>query len=299
MISIRTLDLNLLKVFEAVYKQGSISRAAETLHMTQPAVSLALKRLRQAVGDDLFIRASRGMKPTHRAEELAGPVREALALLGEALEQGEYFDATASQRVFNIAFGRYGELDLLPRLLRTLDREGSSIGIQSVLDAGQTGVELVAAGDIDGCFDFVEPDQPQIEYCEFGAETLVVIARKDHPRLKGTISAEQYFRERHVVMTFGNERREMLEGFMATQGGTRNVIAAVNQYLATLPVVMRSDAIATVPQRMAEFEGFAPGLQVLPLPFRIPPLPTYLLWHSSRDGDRGWQWLRERILELR
>ena len=104
MINIRTLDLNLLKVFEAVYAQGSISRAAPSLHMTQPAVSLALKRLRQAVGDDLFIRAPRGMKPSHRADDIAGPVHEALALLGEALEQGEQFDPVASKRVFKIAF---------------------------------------------------------------------------------------------------------------------------------------------------------------------------------------------------
>lgn len=297
--NIRTLDLNLLKVFEAVYEQGGISRAAESLHMTQPAVSLALKRLRETIGDELFIRAHRGMKPTHRAEELAGPIREALAVVGEALEQGESFDPVASRRVFKIAFGRYGELDLLPRILNVLDGERSGISIQSVLDAGQTGVELVASGDIDGCFDFIEPVQPQVEYCEFGAENLVVIARKGHPRLKGSINLREYFSERHVVMNFGNERREILEDFMAARGGTRDVMAAVNQYLATPPVVMQSDAIATVPQRMAEFEGFAAGLQILPLPFPIPRLRTYLLWHRSRSSDMGWLWLSEKLLALR
>ena len=298
MANIRTLDLNLLKVFLAVYETGSISRAAESLHMTQPAVSLALKRLQQAIDKTLFVRAPRGMTPTHCAEELAGPAQQALDMLESVLEDSRAFDAAASNRVFKLAFGRYGELNLLPRILSLLSSAGSGIGIQSVLDQSQTGLELVASGAIDGCFDFVKPELAQVEYAVFGQETLAVIARKNHPRIQGSITKQAYFAERHVVMTFGEARRAILEDFMSTRGGTRDIMAAVHQYLAVPPVVMKSDAIAIVPQRMAEFEGFAPGLQILPVPFEMLPLTIYLMWHSSRSNDPGWQWLRDCILDL-
>ncbi|AQA17762.1 hypothetical protein BST95_05460 [Halioglobus japonicus] len=298
MRNIRTFDLNLLKVFLAVYETGSISRAAESLHMTQPAVSLALKRLQQSINKTLFVRAPRGMTPTHCAEELFEPLQHALDIVESALENSQAFDAAASNRIFKLAFGRYGELDLLPRILSLLSSAGSSIGIQSVLDQSQTGLELVASGAIDGCFDFVKPELPQVEYAIFGQEALAVIARKGHPRIRGSITKKAYFAERHVVMTFGEERRAILEDFMSTRGGTRNIMTAVHQYLAVPPVVMKSDAIAIVPQRMAQFEGFAPSLQILPVPFHIRPLTIYLMWHSSRSNDLGWQWLRGRILDL-
>lgn len=296
---LRTLDLNLLKVFDAIYRSGSISGAADTLHITQPAVSLALKRLRETVDDPLFIRARRGMKPTHRAEELAGPIEQALAVVAGALEQGQGFDPLVSSRVFRMAFGRYGEFDLLPSLLGSLHESGARVSLQSVLDQGQTGLELVTSGDIDGCFDFIEPDIKQVSYCPFSQEELVVIARLDHPRLEKSLTAKQYFHEHHVVMSFGNERRELLENFMSARGGKRKIMATVNQYLAAPSVVMHTDAIATVPRGMTTFPGFSRNLQVLSLPFDFPPLATYLLWHKSRDNDPGWLWMKEQLLALR
>lgn len=296
---LRTLDLNLLKVFDAIYTCGSISGAAQSLHITQPAVSLALKRLREAVGDPLFIRAHRGMKPTHRANELAGPIKDALRVLAEALEQGQGFDPGQSNRVFRMAFGRYGELDLLPRLLKRLHASNCSATLRSVLDEGQTGLELVAAGDIDGCFDFVEPQLAHVNHCAFSHEQLVVIARRDHPRVQGAITHEQYFDEYHVVMSFGAERRELLETYMSARGGTRKIMTAVNQYLAAPSVVAQTDALATVPMGMATFPVFKEKLQILDLPFQSPLLPTYLMWHQSRDSDPGWVWLRQQILALR
>ena len=100
-------------------------------------------------------------------------------------------------------------------------------------------------------------------------------------------------------MSFGDERRELLETYMSARGGTRKIMTAVNQYLAAPSVVAQTDALATVPMRMATFPVFRDDLQILDLPFRSPLLPTYLLWHQSRDNDPGWVWLREQILALR
>lgn len=294
-LNLRAIDLNLLTIFDAIMVEGQMSKAAERLHMTQPAASHALKRLRQTFDDELFIRTRQGMKPTPRALEIAEPIKEALALVLNTLNADQPFDPALSDRPFKIAFGRYGELILLPQILNKVNEVETAISIHSYLDDQATGIDLVKEGNIDFCFDFVMPEDARLDFCLFSEQELVVIARNKHPRLTDSISLEQYFSERHVVMSFGSERRERLQQFMSEQGGTRKILAEVNQYIAAPTVVMQTDGIATVPRQMAEFFLYQNALTVLPLPFEIPALPIYLIWHKGMNRDKGHQWLKQLI----
>jgi LysR family transcriptional activator for leuABCD operon len=298
-LNLRSIDLNLLTIFDAIMSCGQMSKAAEQLHMTQPAASHALKRLRQTFNDELFIRTRQGMKPTARAIEITPAIREVLAIIIDTLDAGNIFDPRASNRIFRIAFGRYGELNLLPQLLNTIHNFDTEIRIHSHPDEQENGLDLVRDGATDFCFDFIPPEDKRLDFCAFKDEELVVIARKNHPRLNTKISLTQFFSEKHIVMTFGNDRRELLEKFMAEQGGKRQILTEVNQYLATPTVVMQTDGIALVPRGMAEFYLYKDKLSILPLPLALPSLPTYLIWHRANNQDKGHHWLKQRIMECR
>jgi len=296
-LNLRSVDLNLLTIFDAIMTHGQMSKAAEALHMTQPAASHALKRLRHTFDDELFMRSRQGMKPTPRAQEIAGPIREILTQILDTLDSDQPFNPGESKRGFKIAFGRYGELILLPKILNQVNACPTNISVHSYLDDEETGIELVKEGNIDFCFDFVLPQDQRLDYCQFNQEELVVIARKDHPRLTTSINIEEFFAEKHIVMTFGSDRRELLQQFMAKQGGKRKILAEVNQYIAVPTLVMQTDGIAIVPRQMAEFFLYQHQLTILTLPLKIPPLPTYLIWHKAMNRDKGHSWLKELILQ--
>ncbi|MFT5032402.1 MAG: LysR family transcriptional activator for leuABCD operon [Bacteroidia bacterium] len=298
-LNLRSVDLNLLTIFDAIMTQGQMSKAAAQLHMTQPATSHALKRLRQTFGDELFIRTRNGMKPTVRAIEIAGPIQEVLLKIRDTLDVNKHFEPTESERIFKIAFGRYGELNLLPRILGKVNQVQTGISIHSHLDDQETGLESLKDGKIDFCFDFISPQDKRLDYCEFKPEEIVVIARRDHPRLggKSSITTRQFFDEKHIVMSFGSDRRELLQQFMEEQGGTRKILTEVNQYIAVPTVVMQSDGIAIVPRPMAEFFLYSDRLEIFSLPLALPSLPTYLIWHQAMSQDKGHSWLKGLIME--
>lgn len=298
-LNLRSVDLNLLTIFDAIMSQGQMSKAAEQLHMTQPATSHALKRLRQTFDDELFIRTRHGMKPTARALEIAEPIQEVLLKISDTLDTSKRFEPTESGRVFRIAFGRYGELNLLPRILEKVNQVQTAISIHSHLDDQITGLESLKDGKIDFCFDFIAPRDKHLDYCDFKPEEIVVIARRDHPRLasKSRITTKQFFEEKHVVMSFGRDRRELLEQFMEEQGGTRKILTEVNQYIAVPTVVMQSDGIAIVPRPMAEFFLYSDQLKIFRLPLDLPSLQTYLIWHQAMSRDKGHSWLKALIME--
>ena len=237
------------------------------------------------------------MKPTVRALEIAEPIREVLAKISDTFDTGQEFDPAASKRAFKIAFGRYGELKLLPSLLNKINEVDTQITIHSHLDQQETGLELTKEAEIDFCFDFIPPQDARLDFCPFRQEEIMVIARKDHPRIVNTISTKEFFNEKHIVMTFGQDRSELLEQFMEKQGGTRKILAKVNQYIAVPTTVMQTDGIAIVPKQMADFFMYENKLNVFPLPLSLPSLPIFLIWHKAMNRDKGHKWLKNIILD--
>ncbi len=298
-INLRSVDLNLLTVFDAVMEHGKLSHAANTLAMSQPAVSNAVARLRLTFHDELFIRSRHGMVPTQRANELIIPVRQALKMLQGALNPESAFDPNTSNRTFKLAMGDYGELVLLPALLSVFRQYQGDMQIQTHPEVSQHSFELVKHAQIDFYFDYKPPIEEQLNYCQIGEEEVVVIARKNHPVFKTSLSHDDYMNAKHIILKFNHHSLTMLEDFLRVNKRIpRKVMAQVRQYVAIPGLITHTDCIATVPKKMAEYYAQREAINVFPFPFELEKTPTYMIWHKSMNQDSGHLWLKEQILTL-
>ncbi len=296
---LRSVDLNLLTVFDAVMREPNFSAAAVSLGMTQPAVSNAVARLRDTFGDALFVRGRHGMTPTPRARELVGPVREALDIIRGALDPAADFDPSRSDRVFHLALGDYGELVLLPFLLRRLRDCGGNLAIHTYPEHDPESLALVKEGRLDFFFDYRPPEDDQLDACVLGEEEAVVIARRRHPVVKRRLTKKMYLEAGHVVLGRPHPNQTLLEALWRDRGPLpRRVAARVRQYAAMPRLVAQSDCLATVPRRMAEQAARGLPIAIHRLPFDLGPIPTWMVWNRALERDKGHAWLKQAILEI-
>jgi len=298
-VNLRSVDLNLLTVFDAVIQEGKMSAAAQALNMTQPAVSNAVARLRLTFDDELFIRSRYGMSPTPKASELIGPIREALNIIRATLDPSVEFDPASSTRAFNLAIGDYGELILLPALLRIFSECGGDMSIHTYPEHDDESLQLVKQGKLDFFFDYHPPQGDQLDYCAIGEDEVVVIARNNHPQLKGKLTKKDYLAGKHVVLKQGDQSATLLDMLWEDQTlAPRKVMAKVRQYVAMPGLVTQTDCLATVPLRMAEQYAQSYALTIHPFPFNLSTVTSYMIWHRSLARDKGHRWLKNIILDL-
>ena len=298
-INLRSVDLNLLTVFDAVMEHGKLSHAADKLAMSQPAVSNAVARLRLTFHDELFIRSRHGMVPTQRATELIIPVRQALKILQTTLSPDNAFNPNESTRTFKLAIGDYGELILLPALLSIFSHYKGALQIQTFPEVTSQSFDLVKQGQIDFYFDYKPPIEDQLDYCQIGEEEVVVIARENHPRFKTALSHNDYMDALHIILNFHHHSLTMLEDFLRVNKRIpRKVMAEVRQYVAIPGLITHTDCIATVPRKMAEYYAQREAIKIFPFPFEMEKTPTYMIWHKAMNQDQAHLWLKNQILGL-
>ena len=298
-VNLRSVDLNLLTVFDAVMQTGKMSEAAERLGMTQPAVSNAIARLRLTFKDELFIRSRYGMVPTPRAKALQEPIVEALSLIRGTFDDARSFDPHRSERNFKLAIGDYGELILLPALLGVFDQFGGKLSISTYPEVVRESLEMVKMGQLDFHFDFREPQDRQLKYSLLSEEEIVVIARRGHPRFSGQLSQQEYLEADHIVLRFASGKRTLLDEILNLKKPiARKVKAEVKQYIAVPSLVTQTDCIATVPKRMADHYALREQMVVHPFPFPIPRPKSYMIWNRVMENDPGHRWLKDLILSL-
>lgn len=298
MINLRSLDLNLLLVFDAIHGEGSISKAAHKLHLSQPAVSNALARLRERLGDPLFERHARGMQPTPRAKLLAGPVRQALTTLERGLRQDDAFDASRSEREFVIALEDYGEAVILPGFVRWLAEAAPGVRLRIRPEASAQLEAELREGTVDLALGyFALPGAGWHNRCVL-TERLTTLARRDHPRVGQPLTLAQYLGLSHVVLAAPANARPMIDLALAKRGLQRRIAVAVPHFLSMPMLVSGSDLLCTLPERMGLLWADAFGLSAHALPLRTPRFPLYLIWHESLETDPGHQWLRSALAEF-
>lgn len=294
MLNLRAIDLNLLTVFEMLVKEKSLSRAASKLGMSQPAVSQALSRLRTTLNDDLFVRTNAGMLPTPKAEEMSADISEALMLIRESISTTKMFDPQVNKRVFNIDFGPLGELVLLPKLMDIVAPSDGRLVVCSRAGADDARLHQLSMRTIDYCIDYQQPGDPKFSSERVVEDNYVVIARKRHPRVRSKLTAQDFLREKHILLSLNEKRRERVNRFIAEQVGEREVLAETQHYTLIPKLVGQSDALAIVPQCILHDSPLRSHLQVFPTPFNS-RLELFLIWHKALDRDPGHKWLMERL----
>lgn len=297
-MNLRSLDLNLLLVFDAIYAERSISRAAHKLNLSQPAVSNALARLRERLQDPLFERNSQGMSPTPRAKVLKEPIHQALDLLERGLRSDETFEYASSNREFVIAVEDYGESVVLPRLMDWLAATAPDVRITIRPEPSNSLKDAMRDGQVDLALDyFVLSDHGFNNKCVL-TESLVSLTRQDHPGIGERLSLDAYLEQRHVVVMPRARTQPMIDLALSKRGLKRKISLVVPHFMSMPAVVQTSSMICTLPRRMAYLYSDHFRLKVHTVPVHTPEFPVYLIWHDSFDADPGHQWLRNHLIGL-
>ncbi len=297
-MNLRTIDLNLLVVFDAIFRDRSISKAAQRLHLSQPTVSNALGRLRERLGDPLFERSAQGMIPTPRAQGMAEPVRQALALLEVGLRESVDFDFAQADREFVIAVEDYGETVVLPRFIDWLSTASPGIRIRIRPErATQLHMDL-NEGRVDLTLNYFPLEDPAMVNTCVLTESLITLARRDHPHIAEKLTLDKFLSLRHVVLAHDFNSRPMIDLALAKRGLARNISINVPHFLSMPVLVQNSDLICSMPRRMGQLYMDNFKLKSYDVPLRIPRFPIYLSWHSRTDKDVGHRWFRERLMDF-
>lgn len=286
------LDLNLFRVFDSIYRERNLTRAAEMLSLSQSAVSHALGRLRTQLGDALFVREGQGVVPTPLADRLWPDIQEALALLRQAVHRSQAFEPARDIAQITLAMNDELEPSLLPVLVRALLAEVPLLRIASVrLDRASLRADL-AAGRLDGAIDIAQPVSPELCHARLLQDDFVVVSRT--PR---TLDAESYLAARHVTVSSRRTGRAVEDLGLARLGLERQVVMRCQHYEAACRLVADSDLLLTMPRRQAEAINAALGNQVLALPVPLPGVELHLYWHRQREADPANRWLRGQVMQ--
>ena len=297
MINLSRIDLNLLVVLEAIVTEGGVSRAAQRLNLTQPAVSHALARLRELFDDPLFVREGRNLAPTSLTKGLIEPLRQSLQALGTLIEKGESFDPAKSETSFTVSMRDPMEVLILPRLMKRLVREAPEIDLRTV-QMRRRGVENgLADGTLDAAFDVALPLSERIHRQRISADRFVVAARKGHPRVRPGFTLATYLAEKHVMVTSRRRGPGAEDIELGQHGQRRHVALRCRNYLAAIQVVAGSDLVLTMTARYASLLGAASGVRVLAMPLKMPTLDLFLYWHDRVHNDPANRWLRLQLVE--
>ena len=305
----RTLDLNLLRVFDEVMAERSLTRAARHLALTQPAVSNALRRLRDALGDELVRRAGQGIEPTPRALALWPHVREALRQLQSAITPSSFVPAEASS-TFVLAMADATAAELMGGLAGRLQQAAPGVSLRVVPLTTRDPRRLLTEGSADlalGYFPAVLTDltaraqtgEPvNFAHQRLYAGEYVCVMRRGHPLAEAPLTLERYCAARHLLVSFSGRPYGYVDEALASIGRQRRVVLTVNQFFTAGRVVVSSDLLTVLPLHFVPTTGMGEQLVVRDLPLDVPPVHVEALWHERHAHNPAHQWLRQQLLEV-
>ena len=302
-MNMASLNLNLLLAFEALFEEQNVSRAAARIGLSQPAMSNALKRLREVFSDALFTRTATGMTPTARAREMAGPVRSGLAQLRAALVIRPRFDPKAATRTFRIAASDYAELRVLAPLAAQV--QAAAPGVQVLARRAEPlfhpPEDALRESTLDAAIGFYPEDtalHAGTRSADLFSEDNVCIARRGHPLMRGILTLHRLATAGHVAIITRPDGRGFIDDLLAGHGLRRRLHAATPHFLVAPYLVAESDLIAVVPAGLAARMRRPLGLAVRRAPRPVPRLRMRLLWYHDRTDDPAHEWLRTQIVQL-
>lgn len=305
-LNFRNLDLNLLRVFDEVMTERNLTRAAHNLAMTQPAVSNALRRLREVVGDDLVRRSGYGVEPTPLAVTLWPSIRDALHLLRESLAP-DTFDPLSAHNAFVLAMADATAAKLVPGLIDIFETEAPGVNLRIVPLTTRDPRELLEDGSADlaighfpgvlaelGAVHLKESNPPFLHQRLYDGE-YVVVMRKGHPLAGRPLSLDTYCEARHLLVSFSGRPIGFVDESLAALSRQRRVVLTVNQFFTAGRVVATTDLLTVLPRHFVGSTGMEHELALLDLPLAVPPVHVDALWHRQATHNSGHRWLRDAV----
>jgi DNA-binding transcriptional LysR family regulator len=305
-LNFRTLDLNLLRVFDAVMAEGSLTRAAGALSMTQPAVSHALKRLREAVGEELFVRSAYGMKPTPLAESIWPTVRQALFELRQALAPGD-FDPRRDAVQLRIALADSTAAMLAPALVQAIEREAAQVNLRLLPLTTRDPRRLLDDNAADLAIGFfpevlaaitAQGRDGHLRHARLYDTRYRCVMRRGHPLAEAPLTLDAYCAAHHLLVSFSGRPHGAIDEALAALGRQRRILLTVNQFYTAARVVASSDLLTVLPEGFLQSSGLLDrqALVARDVPLALGPVHVEMVWHLRHDAAPAHRWLRQQLL---
>lgn len=288
------IDLNLFVVFDAMYRERSVTKVSQQLNLTQPGVSNALRRLRLTFDDALFVRSADGMVPTATAQAINSDVHKALLMLGKSVGRTLRFDAELSQQHFRLGMSDLGQSLILPGLQAKLAQIAPGVSVSSYYIDRYSAAEELKSGGLDLLL-----DAPDINARDLGQQPLlhlpyVVAMHAQHPLAGQELSLAQYLSAQHIHVSGRKKGRGQADLALHAMGHKREIKLRVQNYLVAAEVAQQSELLWTVPRVLAQ----RTDLSICQLPFAVEALTLNLYWYKNAEDDPAKLWLRQLITQL-
>ncbi|GGY59019.1 LysR family transcriptional regulator [Bacterioplanes sanyensis] len=307
-MNIDRIDLNLLVYLDVLLRERSVTKAAQLLGITQPAMSNGLRRLRELFGDPILVRTSEGMTPTERAQELQPVIRKALGELEAALQPLEEFDASVSHRVFRIMVSDYAESTLVPELVKRLRTEAPDI-ILDVLTPSDVTFKDVEAGRVDMAINRFDEMPQSFHQMTLWEDGFVCLVNPDHPRAHD-FDLQAYVASKHIWVSktgmgagVGIDPEKVIrlgwvDNALSQLGYKRKISVFTRHYQMPALLALNNDLVATLPRKVAEMQARSTSLLVKEPPFQIPPFELKMAWSPLLQHHHAHRWLRRTIVDV-
>jgi DNA-binding transcriptional LysR family regulator len=293
----RVKDLNLLYAFEAIWRERSVTGAAESLGLTQAAVSASLKRLREEYADKLFTPVGRKMEPTPLAVDLAPLLLDALSMVRKTQAERRRFDPGTAKRMFTVRTRDIGEAVVFPRIMAALAQSAPGIRLRTVFRSIPETVSGMADGQIDFALGFLPSLETGIHRRLLQTQYYVCVMRAGHPLADKKLTAERFSGSEHLLVEYSGSGHLQLEKALIEAGARNRIKVRLPQYLGAPHFVVSSDLLWSVPAVLAETLAKHYPLVIKPLPLALPGFEVYLYWHDRYHQDPANKWLREFVAQ--
>lgn len=295
-------DLNLFVVLDAIYSQGSITRASQVLNLSQPALSHALARLRTMFDDPLFVRQGAAMVPTSFTRGIITQVRQGLQLFEASLQTDQSFHPAQTHRRFHLGLRDVFEATILPPLVQKISEQAPGITIASVRVDRREIETALSSGDLDMVLEVPIPLSNQIRQQRVSRDRLIVLSRKGHPQMpkkkNQVLDLDTYLQQAHVLVSSRRQGVGLEDIELNREGLRRQISLRCQHYFAACRVVSETDLLLTMPEQYASIANAQFMNRIDPFPLATQPIDAHLYWHSSADNDPANSWLREQLLNL-
>ncbi len=293
-MKISNFDLNLFVILNAIYTEGSLTKAAHVVGITQPAVSNALSRLREKFNDELFIRTGSGMVPTQKTENIIIDVQGALALMQQSVNEPDTFEPKQSSRTFKLSLGDISEGRVLPFLMQEIYKNAPKISVGSYGYNRSEQVHALSTNNLDFVVDPIIPASDEINSYKVFEDDYVVAHREGHPisEIKN-LTVKDILAQRHLNVSARKRGLHLIDVELEKVGYKRDVALRCQHFLIAPTIVRSTDVVLMVTRSFA----MSHGLPFVEIPADIPTMEYFLIWHKSDEGDGGHLWMKDLIMK--